>query len=212
MPGDPRAAMDRMYRHQRHIYDLTRKFYLLGRDRVLRELPLEPGDKLCEIGCGTARNLIFLARRHPDVALYGIDASAEMLATAKAAIARAGLSGRITLAQGLAEEFDPAALFGVERIDTVVFAYSLSMIPEWRAAVARAVAGLAPSGRLVIVDFWDQHGLPGWFSRGLRRWLALFGVQPRLDLVAALDGNALGAVAHLPLYGGYAVMASGVKR
>ena len=30
----PNAAglMDRMYRFQRHIYDATRKFYLLGRD------------------------------------------------------------------------------------------------------------------------------------------------------------------------------------
>ena len=24
-----------MYRHQRHIYDLTRKYYLLGRDRLI---------------------------------------------------------------------------------------------------------------------------------------------------------------------------------
>ena len=30
--SDAAALMDRMYRHQRHIYDLTRKFYLLGRD------------------------------------------------------------------------------------------------------------------------------------------------------------------------------------
>jgi S-adenosylmethionine-diacylgycerolhomoserine-N-methlytransferase len=32
------TAMDRMYRHARHIYDLTRKPYLLGRDRLIAEL------------------------------------------------------------------------------------------------------------------------------------------------------------------------------
>ena len=36
--------MDRIYRHQRHIYDPTRKYYLLGRDRLIDGLavPLAP--------------------------------------------------------------------------------------------------------------------------------------------------------------------------
>ena len=34
MARDAAAAMDRMYRNQRHIYDLTRQFYLVGRDRL----------------------------------------------------------------------------------------------------------------------------------------------------------------------------------
>ena len=76
MTSNPAATMDRMYRHQRHVYDATRKFYLFGRDRLIRELAPAPGDRLLEIGCGTARNLIRVARRHPQVALYGIDASA----------------------------------------------------------------------------------------------------------------------------------------
>ena len=28
------ALMDRIYRRQRHVYDVTRKYYLLGRDRT----------------------------------------------------------------------------------------------------------------------------------------------------------------------------------
>ena len=36
--SDAAALMDRMYRRQRHIYDLTRKFYLLGRDEVIARL------------------------------------------------------------------------------------------------------------------------------------------------------------------------------
>lgn len=30
--------MDAVYRHQRHFYDLTRKYYLLGRDHLIDEL------------------------------------------------------------------------------------------------------------------------------------------------------------------------------
>ena len=205
MNVDPRQAMDRMYRHQRHIYDLTRKFYLLGRDRLIRRLAPRPGDRVCEVGCGTARNLIALARRHPDVAFFGIDASETMLKTAAAAIARAGLAERITLRHGLAEELDPAASFGLDQpFDVVVFAYSLSMIPSWRAAIDRAIATLRPGGSLAIVDFWDQGELPRWFRRALRSWLALFGVHPRTELLDELHDDRLAAVRLSPLFRGYA--------
>src|SRR5436190_741980 len=49
--------MDRVYRRQRHIYDLSRKFFLLGRDRLIGALKPPPGGQVLEIGCGTARNL-----------------------------------------------------------------------------------------------------------------------------------------------------------
>ena len=32
--------MDKMYRHQRYFYDLTRKYYLLGRDRLINEMKI----------------------------------------------------------------------------------------------------------------------------------------------------------------------------
>ena len=35
--------MDSVYRHQRHIYDLTRKFYLLGRDDLIDGLVVPRG-------------------------------------------------------------------------------------------------------------------------------------------------------------------------
>ncbi|HEY0281515.1 MAG TPA: hypothetical protein VGC27_02700 [Rhizomicrobium sp.] len=30
------ALMDEIYRHQRYVYDLTRKYYLFGRDRLIK--------------------------------------------------------------------------------------------------------------------------------------------------------------------------------
>ena len=106
--SDAAALMDRMYRRQRHIYDLSRKFYLLGRDEAIARLRPAPGDKVLEIACGTGRNLIQLARAYPEARLFGLDVSREMLATAAASTARAGLASRIALAQGDATAFDPA--------------------------------------------------------------------------------------------------------
>ena len=56
--------MDRIYRRQRHVYDVTRKYYLLGRDALIDRLEPPVDGRVLEIGCGTARNLI--ARRSSD--------------------------------------------------------------------------------------------------------------------------------------------------
>lgn len=183
------ALMDRVYRHQRHVYDLTRKYYLLGRDRLVRDLQARPGQTVVEIGCGTARNLIRIAERYPGVKLYGLDASREMLRTAEDSIGRAKLSGRIQLRHGLAEEVTPR-FFGLDApFDHAIFSYSLSMIPDWRAALTEAASSVRADGRVHVVDFGDQRTLWPVARKGLRAWLALFHVTPRDELLGALEGK-----------------------
>jgi S-adenosylmethionine-diacylgycerolhomoserine-N-methlytransferase len=185
--GDTREAMDRMYRLQRHFYDATRKHYLIGRDTMIQRMEIRPGDRVAEIGCGTARNLIHLAKRHPSGHLYGLDASEQMLQTAALNLRRAGLQGRVRLKQALAEEFDHRNTFHLDQpLDVVYFSYALSMIPTWQAALDAAFANLAPGRALYIVDFWDQAELPAAFRAVLTRWLTLFGVQHRPELLARL--------------------------
>jgi S-adenosylmethionine-diacylgycerolhomoserine-N-methlytransferase len=205
--------MDRIYRRQRHIYDATRKFYLLGRDRLISGLRPQDSDHVLEIGCGTARNLILAARRYPKARLHGIDLSAEMLATAERAVRRAGLGRRIHLAQADATSFDPQTLFGVARFQRVFASYSLSMIPPWREALTRAVGTVAPGGQFHVVDFGEQSRLPTLFRLALRRWLAEFHVTPRAELEAMLAEHAqtLGATLRCERphrdYARYAVLA-----
>lgn len=196
------ALMDGIYRHQRRFYDLTRAYYLLGRDRLIDDLDVPFGGRVLEIACGTGRNLDHIARRYPHAALHGLDISEEMLASA-----RAKLGGRARLAAADACDFDPEALFGVTDFDRVVLSYSASMIPDWQAALAMAARCLAPGGELHVVDFSDQSGLPGWFRTGLRAWLAKFHVTPRTGLRDALRRLAPGtdgSVRWVSLYRDYA--------
>ncbi len=141
----PADLMDRIYRHQRHLYDFTRKYYLPGRDRLIDRLKPAAGDCVLEIGCGTARNLVVAARRYPQARFFGIDVSSAMLATA--------------------------------------------------------------GGELHIVDFGGQEGLPAWFRRGFRRWLARFHVTPRdeleRDLARIAERFGAGSTVERP-YRGYA--------
>ena len=208
--SDAAALMDSMYRHQRHIYDLSRKYYLIGRDEAIGRLGARRGDCVLEIGCGTGRNLIRAARAYPEARFFGLDVSREMLDTAEAAIRRAGLSERIAVSQADATAFDPNALFGRPAFERVMISYALSMIPPWREALGRALDVVAPGGALTIVDFGDCAGLPGAFKAALRRWLAAFDVEPRDDLgetLAALAGARGLTCATEPWRRGYATLA-----
>jgi S-adenosylmethionine-diacylgycerolhomoserine-N-methlytransferase len=212
---DHGALMDRIYRRQRHIYDLTRRYFLLGRDTLIEKMEVEAGDRVLEIGCGTARNLIHLARRYPSVQLFGIDASSEMLKSARLEAIRAGIQNQMRVEYCLAEEFSPGTIFGsAEPFDTVFFSYSLSMIPKWQAALDRGLINLRTGRSLWVVDFWDQGGLPNWFAGVLQRWLSLFHVHYRPELLGyfrELERSGLVTLSIESLYRRYAYLAKLTK-
>lgn len=184
---DPAQKMDRMYRWTRHVYDSTRRYYLLGRDQMLDHIADRPAGAVLEMGCGTARNLRVLDEKAPQHSLYGIDASLAMLATARDKLERDGCTDSIRLAQGLAQELNPKQHFGVDGpFDVIFFSYVLSMIPSWPEALDAALKHLSPDGRLYIVDFWDQEDLPAVVAAALQSWLSLFDVKPRPGLIDTL--------------------------
>ncbi|RST84451.1 class I SAM-dependent methyltransferase [Aquibium carbonis] len=207
---DHAELMDGVYRVQRHFYDATRKYYLLGRDRMIDGLDVPNRGTVLELGCGTGRNLVLAARRYPRAQFFGLDISSEMLATARTAIDRAGLAGRVALARADATRFEARDLFDTGRFDRVFISYALSMIPGWERTIALGIDALAPGGSLHIVDFGGQERLPTWFRAGLRTWLAKFHVSPRDELHAVLCGDCERTGANLsfePLFRGYAVHA-----
>ncbi|MEQ9333123.1 class I SAM-dependent methyltransferase [Thalassobaculum sp.] len=179
---DARESMDRMYRLQRHFYDLTRKYYLFGRDGLIERLGAAPGEAVLEIGCGTARNLVKMARRYPQARFYGLDASDEMLKTATVKVARAGLAGRIPLAQAFAQTFTPEIFTRTQPFDRIVFSYTLSIIPGPLDALDNALDQLKPGGSLHVVDFGDARGLPEGFRGLLAWWLDKFHVAHRPEV------------------------------
>ena len=188
--GDHSRLMDQVYRHQRHIYDATRKYYLLGRDRAIAGLDLAPGQSLLEIGCGTGRNLAVIARHYPAARLFGLDISAEMLATARRKLA--GLPNAVDLRERDASRFVPGD-FAESGFDRIMISYALSMIPDWERTAAASLAALKPGGSLHIADFGQQEGLPRWFGALLRAWLRRFHVTPRANLESVLYAMIDGA-------------------
>ncbi len=207
--------MDGIYRYQRLIYDLTRAYYLLGRDRLINSLDVPEGGTVLEIGCGTGRNLIHARKRYPSARFFGVDVSSEMLKTAERSIGGNGLSKQISVAHGDGTNFDPYATFAISHFDRVFISYSLSMIPSWRKLVHHAVGLLATvengaGGTLHIVDFGEFSTYPVIFKRAQFAWLDRFHVRPIPDFKNEIKG--IGQEHFLssevePYLGGYAVLA-----
>lgn len=213
--ADAAVRMERMYRWQRSLYDLTRKYYLVGRDRLIEDLDLQPGESLLDIGCGTARNLERIANRYPDCELLGFDASTTMLDVGRQKLARSGLGGRVHLAFGLAGNGDELAIVArTAPVDRIVFSYSLSMFDDPAGAVASALKAVRPGGKLHIVDFGMMRRVPGPLRAALRAWLKSFHVHPseapKKVLEAAVERGE-GRLQATDLMGGYASLLSFAK-
>lgn len=160
------TSVQRFYRFHALIYDSTRWLILHGRRRAAEALALPPDGRLLEIGCGTGLNFRFAQERLDPRRgrIVAVDFSADMLRRAARRIARRGWSN-VELVQADATRLDLGQEF-----DAVFFAYSLSMIPDWRAALARAERHLRPGGRLVVLDFGRFEGW-GPLAPLLRAWL-----------------------------------------
>src|SRR5262245_31587254 len=126
---DHAGLMNRVYRHQRHFYDETRKYFLVGRDSMLAGLNARSGESLLEISGGTGRNDDKAAELYPSANLCGIDISVEMLKTAGKAVVDAGIENRTRIAQADAALFDPRKNFGRDKFDRIYFSYVVSMVP-----------------------------------------------------------------------------------
>lgn len=113
---------------------------------------LQPGDKVLDLACGPANQLIQMARLNPCVRFTGIDASTSMLQYAQRGLERAGVdnvelqSGDITQLSGFAED----------SIDCVTCTMSIHHLPDMAAlgAMMHAIRRvLKPQGRFYLVDF-----------------------------------------------------------
>lgn len=176
---DHAQRMDRKYRWTRHVYDLTRKHFLLGRDVGLANLHLAAGMHALEIGCGTGRNVRSMLKDHPGVRVDGIDISKQMLATAQA---RFQGDERVRLA--LADAQDPQfrqRLGEPVNYDAVLMSFSLSMVPQWEVAFENALRAVKLGGRLSVVDFGRFEGY-GAMGKAAIRSLTAHDAPPLLGL------------------------------
>lgn len=181
------SSVQRFYRVHAYIYDWTRWMILHGRRRAVQRLGVGPGSAVLEIGCGTGLNFRFvLEALRGRGRLVGLDFSADMLKRAEKRVA-AKQWPNVELVQGDATQMALGCQF-----DAILFAYSLTMIPDWRAALRCAFEHLKPGGRLAVLDFGRFQSW-GPLAPLLRGWLRLNHVetlQPYVEVLREVCGNA----------------------
>lgn len=110
-----------------------------------------PGDLALDVGCGTGFNLPLLAAAGASV--VGIECAPAMRARAEARLRRIPKAVRERVLLDARPYGSHDAYAG--RASSILFSYSLSMIPPFDEVLARARADLAPGGRVAVVDFLD---------------------------------------------------------
>lgn len=164
-----RETMTNYYKIQSRFYDSTRWAFLYGRKRLIEKLEVRPGERVLEIGCGTGANFRAIQDGLQNTGeLIGIDCSSPMLRKAEHRVHQNGW----TNVRLLDQEYGKEAI-AEGQADVVLFSYSLSMIEDWRQALACAHSELRFGGRTGVLDFCKAANSSNWFAE----WLAVNHVR-----------------------------------
>ena len=185
--------MESFYRGQADAYDDFRKRLLQGRQELYQQLEAPEGGVWVELGGGTGSNLEFLGDRIEKLSkVYVVDLSDSLLDVAARRATNRGWS-HVEAIRGDATTWRPPE--GAAHV--VTFSYSLTMIPNWFAAIDNARAMLGQQGKIGVVDFYvsrkfasedqQQHS---WFTRTFwPAWFASDNVFPSADHVPYLQDH-----------------------
>lgn len=162
-------------------------------DALVARLPLRPGDRVVDLGCGKAELLLRVLERH-DVTALGIDLSPFALAEARAAADRRAAPGRLELRREDASSSDlsPGSF-------DLAIAVGAGGIWDGYAAALRSLAALVrPGGRVLFGEgYWRREPADAYLrALGAERHelptheeLLAAAAAEGLDLVEALESS-----------------------
>ena len=156
-------------------YDRYANLLSFGQDPRWRSFLVSriPADaqRVLDVASGTAAVAIELASADAGRTVTGVDQSPEMLAAGRERVAHAGLSDRIELQEGRAEELP----FADGEFDSLTFTYLLRYVDDVPATLRELARVVRPGGTVAMLEF----GLP----RGV--WRPLWELYVRVGLPAA---------------------------
>jgi S-adenosylmethionine-diacylgycerolhomoserine-N-methlytransferase len=189
--------MESFYSGQAEGYDDFRKRLLQGRELVyetLGQASTQQSDLTwVDFGGGTGANLEFIGPKIKSFAnIYVVDLATSLLGIVKKRSDRNGWTN-VTAVTGDATTWTPPE----GSADIVTFSYSLTMIPDWFAAIDNALRILKPGGKLGVIDFYvarkfASDGLKkhSWSTRSFWPvWFASDNVFPSPDHIPYLQSR-----------------------
>lgn len=143
------------YRWLTRLYDpLVRLLKEEKFKRLLTEqVALKPGDRVLDLGCGTATLTILLKQACPAATIVGLDGDADVLAIARRKVAAAGLAIELHHGMATAPPFEPASFDRV--VSSLVFHHLTAADKQRTLAKVREL--LRPGGELHIADWGEAQ-------------------------------------------------------
>jgi len=156
-------------------YDLLNHSLSLGLDfywrkRLIDTLHLRPKQKILDIACGTFDLSIAACKRNPEIIVYGLDYTLDMLKTGKTKIKN---FPQILPLQGDGK-FLP---FADNSLDKVMLGFGIRNIPPYPKTLKEIFRVLKPGGSLHILEFGSgrQRIWKGLYNFYLQQILPLIG-------------------------------------
>lgn len=122
----------------------------MWRRRVVRIVKRSKPQRVMDIATGTGDLAIAMARSMRDLRIVGIDLSEEMLAVAARKVEKEGLSERIELHKGDAEQLDMVA---DGSMDMATVAFGVRNFENMERGLAEIYRTLKSDGRLIVLEF-----------------------------------------------------------
>ncbi len=154
--------LESFYAPQAAGYDSFRSRLLHGRQSLFDALETPTGGVWVDFGAGTGENAERFGERLSGLQdAYLVDLCRSLLEVATQRVATHGW-------QNVKPVHGDATTFGgdLSNVDLVTFSYSLTMIPDWFAAIENAWNLLKPGGIIGVTDFYVSRKYP---AEGQRR-------------------------------------------
>ncbi len=177
--------VERVYTSYAGVYDkIFGKVFHEGRESAIRNLNVQPSERILEVGVGTGIALPMYPR-HCDI--VAIDFSEGMLEIAKKRVSEHRMD-HVTL-----HRMDAGAMeFEDSCFDTVVAAYVVTAVPDYRKVVSEMIRVCRPGGRIIMLNhFSNENKVVAAFEKVLSPLTKHLGWRTDLSLHTVLQNTDL---------------------
>ncbi|WP_447975176.1 class I SAM-dependent methyltransferase [Nitrospira sp. Kam-Ns4a] len=177
--------IERVYSNYAGFYDqIFGRIFHESREAAVRNLKIQPGERILEVGVGTGLSLPL----YPATCkVVGIDLSPGMLKKAEERIERHRLR-HIELFRMDAGQME----FPDDSFDTVMAAYVVTAVPDYRKVVTEMIRVCRPGGRIIMLNhFSNGNKLIAAVEKVISPLCKHIGFRTDLSLDNVLAGTSL---------------------
>ncbi len=177
--------IERVYTSYAGVYDqIFGKVFHEGRESAIRNLNVQPNEHILEVGVGTGLALPMYPRH---CRIVGIDLSEGMLAKAKER------AEGLQLSHVQLHRMDAGAMeFRDDTFDTVVAAYVVTAVPDYRKVVSEMIRVCRPGGRIIMLNhFRNGNKIIAAMEKVISPLTKHLGWRTDLSLSTVLEGTTL---------------------